>query len=59
MLEDGKKKKFDILISKSYSRFGRNQRETLDAIAMLRNNGIRIIFLEDNLDSEQDSNKFG
>lgn len=59
MLEDGRKKKFDILISKSYSRFGRNQRETLDAIAMLRNNGIRIIFLEDNLDSEQDSNKFG
>ncbi len=59
MLEDGKQKKFDILISKSYSRFGRNQRETLDAVAMLRNNGIRIIFLEDNLDSEQDSNKFG
>ena len=59
MLEDGKAKKFDILISKSYSRFGRNQRETLDAVAMLRNNGIRIIFLEDNLDSEQDSNKFG
>lgn len=59
MLKDGRHKEFDILIAKSYSRFGRNQRETLDAIAMLRNNGIRIIFLEDNLDSEQDANKFG
>lgn len=59
MLKDGRSKEFDILIAKSYSRFGRNQRETLEAIAMLRNNGIRIIFLEDSLDSEQDANKFG
>ncbi|MGL4572183.1 MAG: recombinase family protein [Clostridium sp.] len=59
MLEDGKDKKFDVLLAKSYSRFGRNQRETLEAISMLRENNIRIIFLEDNLDSKIDSNKFG
>lgn len=59
MLRDGEKKQFDILLAKSYSRFGRNQRETLDAIAMLRGNGIRVVFLEDNLDSEQDATKFG
>lgn len=59
MLEDGKNKKFDVLIAKSYSRFGRNQRETLAAISTLRENGIRVIFLEDNLDSKIDANKFG
>ena len=59
MLEDGKNKKYDILLCKSYSRFGRNMIETLGAIKELRENGIRIIFIEDNLDSEEDSTKFG
>lgn len=59
MLEDGKKKKFDILLCKSYSRFGRNMIETLGAIKELRENGIRIIFIEDSLDSEADATKFG
>lgn len=59
MLEDGKNKKYDILLCKSYSRFGRNMIETLGAIKELRENGIRIIFIEDNLDSEADSTKFG
>ncbi|MGM9978197.1 MAG: recombinase family protein [Clostridium sp.] len=59
MLEDGKKKKYDILLCKSYSRFGRNMIETLGAIKELRENGIRIIFIEDNLDSEADATKFG
>lgn len=59
MLEDGKKKKYDILLCKSYSRFGRNMIETLGAIKELRENGIRIIFIEDNLDSELDATKFG
>lgn len=59
MIEDGKQKKFDIIVSKSFSRFGRNQEETLRAIKDLKAKGIRIIFLEDSLDSEQDSSKFG
>lgn len=59
MLEDGKKKKYDILLCKSYSRFGRNMIETLGAIKELRENGIRIIFIEDSLDSEADATKFG
>ena len=59
MLEDGKKKKYDILLCKSYSRFGRNMIETLGAIKELRENGIRIIFIEDSLDSELDATKFG
>lgn len=59
MLEDGKNKKYDILLCKSYSRFGRNMIETLGAIKELRENGIRIIFIEDSLDSQEDSTKFG
>lgn len=59
MLEDGKEKKFDILLCKSFSRFGRNMTETLQAIKDLRANNIRIIFLEDNLDTEKDITQFG
>lgn len=59
MLEDGKKGLYDIILCKSFSRFGRNQTETLSAIKELRANGIRVVFLEDNLDSEIDNSKFG
>ena len=53
------RKKYDILLSKSYSRFGRNMVETLSAIKELREAGIRIIFIEDNLDSTKDTTNFG
>lgn len=59
MVKDGLEGKYDILIAKSYSRFARNQRESLQAIADLRQAGVRIIFKEDNLDSEVDFGKFG
>ena len=59
LLLDGKARKYHILLAKSYSRFGRNQRETLEAIAKLRSYGVRIIFIEDHLDSETDAGKFG
>lgn len=59
MLEDGFNGLYDVVVCKSYSRFGRNQRETLEAIAQLRAKGIRVVFLEDNLDSNKDSSMFG
>lgn len=59
MLEDSKNKEFDILLCKSFSRFGRNQAETLTAIKNLRAKGIRIIFIEDNLDTNKDTMQFG
>jgi len=59
LLEDGKRKKYDVLLAKSYSRFGRNQRETLTALALLFEYGIRIIFVEDGLDSLRDKGQFG
>lgn len=59
LIQDGKDKKYDILLSKSYSRFGRNMVETLGAIKDLMSKGIRIVFIEDSLDSSQDISKFG
>ncbi|MCX0392260.1 recombinase family protein [Clostridium perfringens] len=59
MIEDAKSRKFDIMICKSYSRFGRNQIESLEAIKTLRENNIRIVFLEDGLDSMTDTSRFG
>ncbi|MCL1884960.1 MAG: recombinase family protein [Defluviitaleaceae bacterium] len=59
LLEDGKNRRYDVLLAKSYSRFGRNQRETLSALAELFENGIRIIFVEDGLDSLRDKGQFG
>jgi DNA invertase Pin-like site-specific DNA recombinase/plasmid stabilization system protein ParE len=59
LLEDGKHKRYEVLLAKSYSRFGRNQRETLTALAMLFEHGIRIIFVEDGLDSLRDKGQFG
>lgn len=59
MVEDGKNKEYDILIAKSYSRFARNQRESLTAIADLMQAGVRIIFVEDVLDSKKDYGMFG
>ena len=59
LLDDGKNKRYDVLLAKSYSRFGRNQRETLTALAELFENGIRIIFVEDGLDSLRDKGQFG
>jgi len=59
LLQDGKNKKYEVLLAKSYSRFGRNQRETLTALADLFEHGIRIIFVEDGLDSLRDKGQFG
>jgi site-specific DNA recombinase len=59
MVKDAKLNKYNILLAKSYSRFGRNQRETLNTIAELHALNIRIIFIEDNLDSKRDLGQFG
>lgn len=59
MITDGKANKYDVLISKSFSRFGRNQIQCLQAINDLREKGIRAIFIEDGLDSEKDVSTFG
>lgn len=59
MIDDGVQRKYDILVTKSYSRFGRNQRESLTAIAELRVAGVRLIFLEEGMDTDKDIKNAG
>ena len=57
MLEDIKSKKLNIILTKSVSRFGRDTVETLEALKILRDADVRIIFENEQLDSaDTDSN---
>lgn len=51
MLDDCKSKKLEIIITKSISRFGRDTVETLEALRLLRDFGVRAIFEQENLDT--------
>ena len=59
LLEDARLKKFDVLLTKSISRFGRNQRELLEAIEILDENDIRFIEFEKNIDTGKDRSLLG
>lgn len=49
MIEDAKKKKFDLLITREVSRFARNTYETLKYTRMLKSLGIEVIFISDGI----------
>jgi DNA invertase Pin-like site-specific DNA recombinase len=51
MLDDCKSKKLEIIITKSISRFGRDTVETLEALRLMRDFGVRVIFEQENLDT--------
>lgn len=51
LLDDAKKKKFDIVITKSVSRLGRNTLQSLELAHQLEGSSIRLILPEDNYDT--------
>ena len=51
MLEDCKSNKLEIIITKSISRFGRDTVETLEALKVMKNSGVRVIFEQESLDT--------
>ena len=51
MLEDCQSNKLEIIITKSISRFGRDTVETLEALRLMRDSGVRVIFEQENLDT--------
>lgn len=51
MMEDAKRGNFDLIITKSISRFGRNTEDILTAIHTLSAHGVYVFFEEDNLNS--------
>ena len=51
LLDDAANRKFDIVLCKSISRFGRNVTEALQMIKLLHQSGVHVIFEQENLDS--------
>ena len=58
MIQDAKAGKFEVIITKSISRFARNTRLLLNALNELETAGVGVIFLEENLDTRQAGQKF-
>jgi len=58
LVEDAKKKKFDVIIAKSVSRLGRNPRNSMEIADQLERVPIRLILPEDNYDTETSKSRF-
>ena len=52
MLDDCKSKKLDSVITKSVSRFGRDTVDTLQALNVMKEFGVRVIFEQESLDTK-------
>lgn len=51
MIDDSKKDKFDIILTKEISRFSRNTLDSIRYTQELLNNGVGVIFLNDNINT--------
>ena len=49
MIEDARKGKFDLIVTREVCRFARNTVDVLEATRMLKNKGVDIIFENENL----------
>ena len=49
MIEDAKAKKFDMIITREVSRFARNTVDTLQYTRMLKEHGVEVFFINDNI----------
>ena len=58
MVQDGKSGKYDTIITKEVSRFARNLLDSIAYTRELRGFGIRLIFLNDNIDTDQPDYEF-
>lgn len=51
MLQDGINKKYDLILTKSISRFARNTVDTLKYVRILKENNIAVLFEEENINT--------
>lgn len=58
LMDDAANRKFDIVLCKSISRFGRNVTEALQTIKELHKSGVHVIFEQENLDSNNPEHTF-
>jgi DNA invertase Pin-like site-specific DNA recombinase len=56
LLEDAEKKRFEYVIIHRLSRFGRNARDLLNNLDVLKNNGVKLVSIKDGIDY---SNPYG
>lgn len=49
MIEDAKKGQFDMIITREVSRFARNTVDTLQYTRLLRDHGVEVFFINDNI----------
>ena len=58
MIQDGRNGKFDMIITKEVSRFARNLLDGIYYTRQLREYGIRLIFMNDGIDTDQPDHEF-
>jgi DNA invertase Pin-like site-specific DNA recombinase len=58
MLKLARANKIDVIITKSISRFGRNLTDTLSIVNELRNLGIELVFLKENMSTNDTTSDF-
>lgn len=58
MISDAKEHMFSVIVTKSISRFARNTKVLLNTLDELNKCDVKVIFLEENIDTSQASQKF-
>ncbi len=58
MVQDGRDRKFDMIITKEVSRFARNLLDSIAYTRELRACGVRLLFMNDNIDTDQPDHEF-
>lgn len=58
LIDDCKNKLLDVVLFRDISRLGRDTVETIESFRAIRNSGVRVIFEENNLDTQDDSSEF-
>ena len=58
MIKDGIDGKFDLILTKSVSRFARNTIDSIKYTDLLKNNGVGVIFINDNINTFNNDSEF-
>ena len=58
MIDDCKNGKIDLILTKEVSRFARNTVDTLNYTRMLKEYDVGVFFINDNIDTRQNDEKF-
>ena len=58
MIEDGKRRKYDLILTKSVSRFARNTIDSINYTELLAQYGVGVLFLNDNINTFYTDSEF-